>query len=297
MRNRCKTREQEVRRLANATRFQPGVAVKYLVAAKPKDPRFMNVLVLAQLLGWMALDQRPGQRKKSSSAESSSEAQARLNLVRNALHVGTHVLALLLYRQRRLKRQDETTRILNELLEARGGVGGYVWVRGSYDLYDDARMAERELHYVYLIVSFLCRCKKYELDASKFNIETAKEFFAKRAPEKKPYKVSKIEKIWLQYKNAAPYIFAFYGYLRGLRREVGSPKLILNSLEEFASDERRLKKLIGRAAYAADVLTGLARDVRIGDFRDIERAAPPLRSFSTLEMAVIDNIDRNAPIP
>ena len=30
----------------------------------------MNVLVLAQLLGWMVLDQRPGQRKKSSSAES-----------------------------------------------------------------------------------------------------------------------------------------------------------------------------------------------------------------------------------
>ena len=113
----------------------------------------------------------------------------------------------------------------------------------------------------------------------------------------KPYKVSKIEKIWLQYKNAAPYIFAFYGYLRGLRREVGSPKLILNSLEEFASDERRLKKLIGRAAYAADVLTGLARDVRVGDFDNIERAAPPLRSFSTIEMALIDNIDRNAPIP
>ena len=207
------------------------------------------------------------------------------------------MLALLLYRQRKLKKQDETTRILNELLEARGGVGGYVWMRGSYDLYDDARMAERELHYVYLIVSYLCRCKRYELDASKFNIETAKEFLAKRPPEKKPYKVSKIEKIWLQYKNAAPYIFAFYGYLRGLRRQVRSPRLILNSLQKVASDERRLQRLIGRAAYAADVLSGLARDVRISDFNDIARAEPPLRSFSPLEKAVIDNIDRTAPIP
>jgi hypothetical protein len=126
----------------------------------------------------------PRSTEKELKCRERSEAQARLNLVRNALHVGTHVLALLLYRQRRLKRQDETTRILNELLEARGGVGGYVWARGSYDLYDDARMAERELHYVYLIVSYLCRCKKYELDASKFNIETAKEFLAKLAPEK-----------------------------------------------------------------------------------------------------------------
>jgi hypothetical protein len=297
MHNRCETREQEVRRLANATRFQPGVALKYLVATKPKDPRFMNVLVLAQLLGWMVLDQRPGQRKKSSSAESGSEAQARLNLVRNALHVGNYVLAQLLRRQRGLKEQDETTMALKELLEARGGVGGYVWMRGSLDLYNDAQKAERELHYVYWIVSYLCRCKKYELDASKFNIETAKEFLAKLAPEKKPYKVSRIEKIWLQYKNAAPYIFAFYGYLRGLRREVVSPRLILNLLEKFASDERRVKRLIGRAAYAADVLTGLARDVRINDFSDIARSAPPLRSFSTIEMAVIDNIDRNAPIP
>ena len=65
MRNRRGISEQEVRRLANATRFQPGVAVKYLVATKPKDPRFMNVLVLAQLLGWMVLDQRPGQRKRA----------------------------------------------------------------------------------------------------------------------------------------------------------------------------------------------------------------------------------------
>ena len=177
-----------------------------------------------------------------------------------------------------------------------GGVGGYVWARGSYDLYDDARMAERELHYVYLIVSYLCRCKKYELDASKFNIETAKGVLGQTSPRKKPYKVSRIEKIWLQYKNAAPYIFAFYGYLRGLRRQVGWPRLILTP-RKGCFRRAAVETINRRAAYAADVLTGLARDVRVGDFNDIERATPPLRSFSTIEMAVIDNIDRNAPIP
>jgi hypothetical protein len=270
--------------------------VKYLVATKPKDPWFVKVLVLAQLLGWMVLDQRPGQRWNKDPENDSAVHGPRVS-VRYAHEVGNYVLAQLLRRQRGLKKQDETTMALKELLEARGGVGGYVWMRGSLDLYNDAQKAERELHYVYLILSYLCRCKKYELDASKFNIETAKEFLAKRAPERKPYKVSRIEKIWLRYKNAAPYIFAFYGFLRELRREVVSPRLILNSLQKIASDERRLKKLIGRAAYAADVLSGLARDVRMTDFKDIARATPPLRPFSPLEKAVIDNVDRNAPIP
>jgi hypothetical protein len=294
---RGETREQKVRRLVNATRIQPGKAARYLVASERKDHSFMKVLILAQLLAWVILDQRPGQRTKKSSTESGSAVQGHPILVRNALYVGNHALALLLYRQRKLKKQDETTRVLNELLEARGGVGGFAWVRGSYDLYNDARMAERELHYVFLIVSYLCRCKKHQLDASKFNIESAKEFLAQRAPEKRPYKVSKIEKIWLQYKNAAPYIFAFYGYLRGLREQVGSPRRVLNSIEKLASDDLRLKRLVGRAAYAADVLNKLARDVRISDFKDIARAEPPLRSFSTIEKTVIDKIDRKAPIP
>jgi hypothetical protein len=294
---RGETREQKVRRLVNATRIQPGKAARYLVASERKDPSFMKVLVLAQLLAWVILDQRPGQRTKNSSTERGSAIQGRPILVRNALYVGNHALALLLYRQRKLKKQDETTRVLNELLEARGGVGGYAWVRGSYDLYNDARMAERELHYVYLIVSYLCRCKKYGHDTSKFNIETAKEFIAQWAPDgKNTYGVSKIEKIWLQYKNAAPYIFAFYGYLRGLRREVGSPRLVLASLEKFASNEPRLKRLIGRAAYATDILNELARHVRISDFNDIARAEPQLRKFSTMEKDVIDSIDLNARI-
>jgi hypothetical protein len=57
-----------------------------------------------------------------------------------------------------------------------------------------------------------------------------------------------------------------------------------------------LKKLIGRAAYAADILNGLAFDVRINDFKNSERAIPPLRSFNPFEFTMINNIDRNGPI-
>jgi hypothetical protein len=191
--------------------------VKYLAATNQKDPSFMKSLVLAQLLGWAILGQLAGQRKSTASGSGFRALQS----LRTGAEVGCHVLAFLRYRQRDLKTKDETARLLDELLEARGGVGVFVWVQDAVSLYQDAREAERELKYVYWIVSYLCRCKKHGLDASKFNIETAKEYLAQWAPEgKRTYGVSKIEKIWLKYENAAPYIFGFYSYLRGLRRDV-----------------------------------------------------------------------------
>jgi hypothetical protein len=267
------TTGQKLKRLVSVTRFRPGVTVKYLVATKPEDPSFMKTLALAQLLSWMILDQQLGRRTHTKNGDA-------VRPVPNWARVGNHVLALLLHVQSKLKRQDETTKILNELLAARGGVGGFAWTRGSYDLYQEAQKATRALKYVYWTVNYLCRCKKYDVDASKFNIESSKVFLNKWAPEKRPYSASKIEKAWLKYKDAAPYIFAFYGYLRGLRRNVGSPLQVLAAIESLASNEQRLKQLIGRAAYAADILNELAHDVRLSDFNEIVREEPRLRPFT-----------------
>jgi hypothetical protein len=51
--------------------------------------------------------------------------------------------------------------------------------------------------------------------------------------------------------------------------------------------------LNGRAAYAADILDELARDVQMSDFTDIPRIEPRL-AFSGPEKDVIDYIDRKA---
>jgi hypothetical protein len=109
----------------------------------------------------------------------------------------------------------------------------------------------------------------------KADLETAKHFIAQYAPKgKTSMGVSKIEKIWLKYKDAAPYIYAFYPIVsRALKRDTKYPENILLFLQALSGNEARLHKLIGRAAYASDVLHGIARNVRTRDFTGIPRSA------------------------
>jgi len=262
----------------------------------------MKIFYLAELLTWAVLDQQPGQRAKKTPTENHSADQSRPSAgqdrpikVSKALYAGSYVLALLLHRQRKLQSRGETTKLLKEMLEARAGVGGFAWAPSYRELYEEARASERELRYVYWIVSYLCRCKKDALDGDKSTIETAKRYIENWDPERK-YGESAIEKMWLKYRKAAPFIFAFYPYLRGLRKELSRMR-VLNTIEALASNQPRLTRLIGRTAYAADILKERRCGVRISDFNDIARAEPALRLFSPLEKAVIDSTDRKAPLP
>jgi hypothetical protein len=158
----------------------------------------------------------------------------------------------------------------------------------------DAQQASKELVYVYKIVDYMCRYKAHIGDDEKFNIESAKVFV--ELSEEGGFGLSKISKIWETYKNAAPYIFAVYPFLRRGFQNANTPEEVMNWLQKFASDQRRSNRLIGRAAYAADILVGRARNVRQRDFKDVERVIPPMPPFTPDEMAIIESIDRHAPI-
>jgi hypothetical protein len=291
------TKEQKAKRLA---KFRPEKAVRYLALSKPKYLMFKKTWVLAQLLAWAILDQRPHQRASHSKNKSDSAIPKGMITVRCATEVGNFALAWLLHRQLQRKRKlnDKTLSEMTKLFKARGGFRVFLLAHGAHDLYYRAQQSQRDLRYVYWIVDYLCRYKeKYVSDDDKLDIETAKRFIDQCAPEgKATYGESKIEKIWLTYKDAAPYIFAFYGILsRGLKRKA-SPDEVMEFITKLASDGPRLKQLIGKAAYAADILNGLAFDVRINDFKNCKRAVPPLRPFNTFELAMINNIDRKASI-
>jgi hypothetical protein len=293
---RIETKEQKAKRLV---KFWPDKAVRYLDLSKPKHLMFKKTWVLAQLLAWAILDQRPHQRASNSKEKSGSAIPKGMITVRCATDVGNFALAWLLHRQLQSQRKlsEKTLSEMRKLFEARGGFRVFLLAHGAHDLYERARQSQRELRYVYWIVDYLCRCKKYVSDGDKLDIETAKQFVAQCAPEREnTFGLSKIEKIWLTYKDAAPYIFAFYGILsRGLKQKASLDE-VMEFIAKLASDGPRLKKLIGRAAYAADILNGLAFDVRINDFKNSERAVPPLHSFNTVKSAMINKIDRNAPI-
>jgi hypothetical protein len=161
----------------------------------------------------------------------------------------------------------------------------------------DARQLKRELLYVYRIVDYLCRYDRHIGDNANFNIESGKTFVQKMEPEDdETYGPSKISKIWETYKNAAPYIFAFYRFLSSGLQKAITPDNVIDWIDKFTSDQKRLTRLIGRAAYAADILVGKARNVRQRDFKNIDRIAPPMPPFTYDEMVIINSIDRHAPI-
>ena len=102
------------------------------------------------------------------------------------------------------------------LFMACGGFASCFKGSGAKDLLYEVKDANRQLGYVYRIVDFMCRYSKRsgaaEYDPN-FTIESAKSFVELWAHEgKASYRSSKIAKIWERYKNAAPYIFAFYRF-------------------------------------------------------------------------------------
>jgi hypothetical protein len=276
----------ETERIVRALKaFTPRGAVKILT--EPDTPIFMKTWALARLLAWAVLEQRPGKRRALRT--------------RSAKQVGRLTIAGLLHRrigEYGARQEDETLELMFAVFTTTGSFGALVEGRGSRALLSAAKHASRELSYVYQIVSFLCRHKKYIGGGVKFDIETAKVFVAKNMHEGDgTYRVSKISKIWEKYKQAAPFIFAFYGYFSSPLKRTKSPGQIIDFLEKLASKQPRLTAIIGRAAYAADIIDQRARGVRLGDFKCLARVEPPLRPFDQEERAIYNSIDRTAPIP
>ena len=112
---------------------------------------------------------------------------------------------------------------------------------------------------------------------------------------KKSWGPSKISKVWEQSKHAAPYIFASYSMVRALSR-TETVEEVVDGLKQVTSNQQRLARFIGVAAYAADILNLQARNIRVSDFRKITRVAPPLRQFDENELACINCIDRKVAI-
>jgi hypothetical protein len=180
-----------------------------------------------------------------------------------------------------------------------GGFGSLIQGRGPNAILRSARQAKREMGYVYRIVRFLCQYRRYEKDTdSKFSIDTAKRFLELNCHEgAKTFGLSKISKIWEKNRQAAPYMFAFYRYLSRALGRAKSVNDAVDFLVKLSSNPKHLAKILGWAAYAADVLEARARRVRVGDFKQIPRVEPPLPRFQPDELDIIKSINPHTPIP
>jgi hypothetical protein len=266
-------------------RFKPRQSVTILSAKLKSDQAFLKTWALARLLGWSFLDQRP---RRASTIRTL-----------HAKQVGNITLAHLL--DQCLRKRDVDTH-KNKTLRQQLGLflecGGFsVGLRGpgARALLRRAKKSAEKLQYVYLITQFMCRYKKYMPDGDKFQIESAKLFVEQNFPKEKTYGASTISKIWEQYKPAAPYIFASYSMVRALTR-MKTAEEVVEGLRWVTSNQQRLTRIIGVAAYAADILSNQARNVPVSDFRNIDRVAPKLRQFHKEELDCIKSIDRKGAI-
>jgi hypothetical protein len=287
-------------------KFRPGRAVSIL-AERPghNEAAFLHTWALAQVLAWAILDQRPGKRPLKGAQLGSDEPKRRKIRTANAKQAGQITLAYLL--DRHLKRGQfgseeykEKLRLMLAVFMECGGFASCFKGWGTKSLLYDVKRANRELGYVYRIVDFMCRYNKRPEAAENdpnFTIESAKSFVELCAHEENAtFGISKIAKIWEQYKNAAPYIFAVYRFFSLRLKKAKSIDEIVDWLERFVSNQRRLTRFLGHAAYASDVLAGKARNVRRSDFKNIERLAPPIRPFTEIELNIVSSINRQAPI-
>jgi hypothetical protein len=122
-------------------------------------------------------------------------------------------------------------------------------------------------------------------------VKVARFFAEKIEPMGEQLGNSKIEKVWNQYRAAAPYVYAFYPRLYCVDRQEGTVAKAKRITEEDwvgriaqLATKSTLEECLGHAAFAADVLakTG-TRDVRKRDFKEVPRQEPLLREFDAIE--------------
>lgn len=275
-------------------KFRPHWGVAIFVKPLDEDHAFLQTWALAQLMAWAILDQKPGKRPPKGTP---SKRRIRTRSAKQAGHI---TLAHLLDRRlkRNTKNDSSELKLMLSLFLQCGGFAGCFKSWGEQDLFYDIKHAERDLGYVYRIVRYLCRYHKHHGEDANYTIETAKAFVKLSAHEgKMTYRSSKIGQIWEKYKNSAPYIFAIYRHYNRSIAKADDVDQIVDWLERFSSKKNRLIRLVGVAAFAADVLLGKARNVRRSDFKECERVEPPLPPFSAHEWNIITATDRQAPIP
>lgn len=276
--------------LNELARFRPRHAVKTLLEIEPSESlRVLKTWQLARLMAWAMLDQKPG--KREPKRDELDELPKRKIKTANAKRGGELALFFLFDQTiKKFNANDSITRDLRLVFHLIQGWGGFLQLaggRGGRALLRSAQKKIRKFEYVRRTVEYLCRCEIHHPHDKYFDIRTALDFVAKNKANATPAR-SSIEKYWLEYKNSAPYIFAFYEFISSLE-QAKSPRDLFNSLERLATDDVLLKRLLGHAAYVEKVLTSKAQNRR-RDFTSVEQIPPVVRAFEAAELEIINKI-------
>lgn len=153
-----------------------------------------------------------------------------------------------------------------------------------------------KLFLTFWITEFMVRA--HSIDPDKCRLVRAK-YFAKRKFEMKFSQAisdSSVEKTWSMYKRSAPYIFSLFRYYTRVIRKIQTQYGFMELMSRF-SNKRRMARILGRAALAADILKSRnVKQVQRADFKVVERSRTKVRPFSPDELDIINSYDPNAAI-
>ena len=269
---------------ARRAAYDPRSSVQLLKQCPSSASNAIRSYELIRLLAWCILERRPREDPAYNR---------NLRRMKYANDAGVFALAHLMHRKGRL---GKTSSQLNCLLAEVGGLLRFWHAENSFNLFREACDSQTDLHYVYQLVRYMCRCEQDHCrTAQQKSIGAAKSILSKQPNSTLIYSsVSEIDKIWSTYKEGAPYIYAFFPYLR---KSFGndnrpSPTEFMRFMNALAGKPTRLTRILGRAAHAADVLSKRKiRGVRMKDFENIARVWFSLPKFSEKEAELIDTYD------
>jgi hypothetical protein len=270
-------------------KVRPKVAVENL-CDEGVDPFAIAVkaTTLIELVAFNWLDQEGRTRRKPLSPGAlrviSSERARRARLVSAAALIDLHTSAGI---------PDKVGTTLLNVLLLHQGFGPLVNGKSGRALLHDFKEMDRRLKYVLGITDYLVRAAVYPDHRNPETLADAKVYVCKWEDD---CGLSKIEKIWEDFKLAAPYIYAFHQERSFRPIEAKCPRDALNWALAFVGSPARVARLLGRAAFAMDVMKRYASDQRVSDFKGIARVVPSVRPFNSEERAIIESIDRTAPL-
>jgi hypothetical protein len=243
---------------------------------------------LIELLAFNWLDQegRPRHKPLSPSAVRviSSKRARRARVVSAAALIDLHTSAGI---------PDQVGTTLLNVLLLHGGFGLLINGRSARVLLRDFKEMDCRLKYVFGITDYLVRTAVYPDSRNPETLADAKVYVCKWEDDSG---LSKIEKIWEDFKLAAPYVYAFRQERSFRSIEAKCPRDALDWALAFVESPGRVARVLGRAAFAMDVLKRHASDQRVSDFKGIARVVPSVRPFTSEERALIESIDRTAPL-
>jgi hypothetical protein len=239
---------------------------------------------LINLLGHAYLDQADRPRRKPTK-----RGAKRVICTQSARRVRRAALAHFYDRARAENPKSVLCKRLFKRICEVGGLVAIAETPPSEELVISFRARQKDVGYVVSIVEYLLRSNAYPDDGLPATIEDAKGFVWKWVEE---YSISKISRIWEDYKLVAPYLYAL-----SLERSFRPTKIkqvddILNWASTFVKNPRRIERFLGHASFAMDVIKTFARDQRERDFVDVRRITPMLQHFDNEEKLVSACVDR-----